>query len=332
MSYSPHPALDNDASGVLLVNLGTPDAPTKSALRQYLKEFLSDPRVVEAPRWLWNLALYGVILNIRPARSARAYEKVWTEAGSPLQTVSVAQAAALQDQLGETAQVELAMRYGNPSIASALGRLRDKGVTRLVVLPLYPQYSGSTTGSVFDAVADELKAWRWTPALHFINEYYQQASYIGAMAASIEQARAANGSAQKLVYSFHGIPQRYVDNGDPYQRQCELTAQAISDRLGLGEDEWVLLFQSRFGREQWLQPYADKTLEKMPGQGVRSVDVVCPGFSADCLETLEEVNMENREIFLKAGGESYQYIPCLNDRQDHIEMMAQLVKPYLPDQ
>ncbi|RTZ58329.1 MAG: ferrochelatase [Gammaproteobacteria bacterium] len=326
MNYLSHPQLDSDATGVLLVNLGTPDAPTKPALRQYLKEFLSDPRVVEAPRWLWGLALYGVILNIRPARSAKAYQKVWTDEGSPLQSISAAQAAALQAQIGsEKLHVELAMRYCNPSIHDALNRLRGKGVTRLVVLPLYPQYSGSTTGSVFDAVADELKTWRWTPELHFINEYHRDASYIDAMAASIEEARAANGPARKLVYSFHGIPKRYVDSGDPYQRQCEQTAQAISARLGLSEDEWVLLFQSRFGREEWLQPYADKTLQKMPGQGVKSVDVVCPGFSADCLETLEEVNMENREIFLHAGGESYQYIPCLNDRQDHIEMMAGLV-------
>ncbi len=327
MKYIPHPQIHSDATGVLLVNLGTPDAPTKSALRQYLKEFLSDPRVVEAPRWLWNLALYGFILNIRPARSARAYEKVWTPEGSPLQTISAAQAAALQARIGgEKLHVELAMRYCNPSIHDAMGKLRDKGVTRLVVLPLYPQYSGSTTGSVFDAVADELKSWRWTPQLHFINEYYQSDAYLNAMAASIREAREANGAAQKLVYSFHGIPKRYVDNGDPYQRQCELTAQAVSERLSLAEDDWILLFQSRFGREEWLQPYADKTLEKMPGQGVKSVDVVCPGFSADCLETLEEVNMENREIFLNAGGESYQYIPCLNDRDDHIDMMVGLVR------
>ena len=333
MNYKAHPQLDDDATGILLVNLGTPDAPTKPALKQYLKEFLSDPRVVEAPRWLWNLALHGVILNIRPARSARAYAKVWTDDGSPLQSISAAQAAALQDSIGgEKCHVELAMRYCNPSIEDALGRLREKGVTRLIVLPLYPQYSGSTSGSVFDAIADELKIWRRVPELHFISEYYENPAYIDAMAASIMEARKANGAAQKLVYSFHGIPKRYVDNGDPYQRQCELTAHAISERLGLADDDWILLFQSRFGREEWLQPYADKTLAQMPGQGVISVDVVCPGFSADCLETLEEVNMENREIFLKAGGDSYQYIPCLNDRPDHIEMMAGLVRRYVVDE
>lgn len=331
MIFKAHPQSDSDATGVLLVNLGTPDAPTKPALKQYLKEFLSDPRVVEAPRWLWNLALYGVILNIRPAKSAKAYAKVWTENGSPLQSISTAQAAALQNRMGnEKLHVELAMRYCNPSITDAMAKLREKGVTRLIVLPLYPQYSGSTSGSVFDAIGDELKTWRWVPELHFISEYYRDAAYIDALAASIREAREATGAAQKLVYSFHGIPRRYVDNGDPYQRQCEWTAQAVSHRLGLADDDWILLFQSRFGREEWLQPYADKTLEAMPGQGITSVDLVCPGFSADCLETLEEVNMENREIFLKAGGESYQYIPCLNDRPDHIDMMAGLVKRYVP--
>lgn len=325
-------------TGILLVNLGSPEAPTAAALRRYLAEFLGDPRVVEAPRWLWWFAMHGVILRIRPPRSARSYARIWTDEGtpmgSPLIAISTRQREALAQRMqqhhGEAVQVELAMRYGQPSIASALQKLQQQGMQRLIVLPLYPQYSATTTATVFDEVSRVLQGWRVLPTLHFIRDYHRHAAYIDALAGSIRQHWQQHGRAQKLLFSFHGIPQRYVDAGDPYADQCRHTAQLVAQRLQLDEDAWLLVFQSRFGREPWLQPYCDITLEALPSQGVKTVDVISPGFAADCLETLEEIDIENRDIFLKAGGDEFRYIAALNDRSGHIDMLCELLQPLIP--
>ena len=309
-------------TGILLVNLGTPDAPTAKALRGYLAEFLWDRRVTELPRFFWWLVLHGVILRIRPARSARLYEKVWTENGSPLLSISKVQAQALQKSLGEEFKVVLAMRYGNPSIASGLEELRN--VERIMVLPLYPQYSGTTTGSSFDAVADVLKTWRIVPDLRFISDYHDNSAYINALIAQIKSYWDQHGVPEKLLFSFHGIPKRFVIAGDPYADQCHKTAKLVA--LGLEIENWEVVFQSRFGREEWLKPYADHRLRSLAKDGIKRVDIVCPGFSADCLETLDEIDRENREIFLKAGGEEFHYIPALNDSDEHIEALVKILK------
>lgn len=320
-------------TGILLVNLGTPDAPDKASVRRYLKEFLWDPRVVEVPRPIWWFALNLVILNTRPARSAAAYQKIWTDQGSPLLTISRDQEQALRTALqirhGDQVVVELGMRYGQPSIKSALEKLREQGAERILVLPLYPQYSATTTASIFDEVTDQVRAWRWLPELRFINHYHDDPSYITALAESISQYRTEHGEAEKLVMSFHGIPQEYFDKGDPYFCECQKTGRLLAEALGLKEDQWQLTFQSRLGPKQWLQPYTDQTLEQMGKDGIESVQVVCPGFSADCLETLEEIAMENREVFLQAGGERYEYIPCLNAEPAHIGMLSGLLERHL---
>lgn len=319
--------------GILLVNLGTPDAPDRTSVRRYLKEFLWDPRVVEAPRPIWWFVLNLVILNTRPGRSAKAYQKVWTQDGSPLLTVSQAQrealAALLERRLDEPVPVGLAMRYGQPSIRQGLESLRDQGVRRLVVLPLYPQYSATTTASIFDAVTAELRGWRWIPELRFINHYHDDPSYIAALAESVRAHRAVHGDTDKLLMSFHGIPEEYFHAGDPYHCECHKTGRLLAESLGLKDSAWQISFQSRLGPKQWLQPYTDQTLEALAGEGVKSVQVICPGFSADCLETLEEIAMENRDTFLEAGGERYEYIPCLNAERPHIEMLAGLVERHL---
>ena len=314
--------------GVLITNLGTPEAPTGKALRPYLKQFLSDPRVVEVPRLLWWFILNGIILNIRPRRSARAYAGVWTEQGSPLLIHTRDQAreltAALEAIYGEEIIVDYAMRYGEPAIDKGIQSLLEKGARKLLVLPLYPQYSGPTGGSTFDAVAAELSRRRWVPQLRFVSDYCDHPGYIAALAASIQAYRSEHGSAQKLVFSYHGEPRRYLDQGDPYHCQCLKTSRLVAELLGLEEDEYTSCFQSRFGREEWLKPYTDETLKSLPGEGVKSVQVICPGFSADCLETLEEIGIENRDYFLEAGGESFGYIPCLNSSPEHIEALAQI--------
>ena len=320
-------------TGILLTNLGTPDAPTPGALRRYLGEFLSDPRVVEFPRLLWMLILHGIILNVRPRRSAEAYAKVWTDDGSPLLAIAKRQAAAIQSLLAEKldgpVKVELAMRYGNPSIAQALENLRQANTRRLLIVPLYPQYSASTTASTFDAVADVLKRWRWMPHLRMVTEYHQNDAWLEAIARSVREHWQEHGRKQKLMMSFHGLPKRFLLNGDPYHCQCHASARLIAEKLELADDEWQVVFQSRFGREEWLKPYCDHTLQEMGEQGVESLDIICPGFSADCLETLEEVAMENRAIFLSAGGKQYSYIPALNDRPDHIEALSGLIQQNL---
>ncbi|GAB4288569.1 MAG: ferrochelatase [Thiohalomonadaceae bacterium] len=315
--------------GILLTNLGTPDAPTTQALRRYLAEFLWDRRVVDVPRPLWWLILHGIILRTRPARSARLYRKVWTAEGSPLLLIVRRQQVLLQQALetqwpGRT-RVALGMRYGNPSIAAALNELRAAGVQQVLVLPLYPQNSCSTTASTFDAVAAALRATRDVPSLRFVADYHADAGYLDALAASVREARQEAGPVQRLLFSFHGTPERYRSEGDPYYQQCLVTARLTAERLGLKEDEWQVSFQSRFGREPWLQPYTDAVLRAWPAQGIRHVQVICPGFSADCLETLEEIAGENRELFLHAGGESFHYIPALNDRPEHIAALAAIV-------
>jgi ferrochelatase len=315
--------------GILLTNLGTPDAPTAPALRRYLAEFLWDRRVVDVPRPLWWLILHGIILRTRPARSARLYSKVWTDEGPPLLLIAQRQRALLQQALearwpGRT-RVALGMRYGNPSLASALADLRAAGVRQVLVLPLYPQNSCSTTASTFDAVAEALRNTRDVPALRFVADYHADAAYIGALAASVREARQNGEPVQRLLFSFHGTPERYRSEGDPYYQQCLTTARLTAECLGLMEGDWQVSFQSRFGREPWLQPYTDEVLGNLPAQGIRHVQVICPGFSADCLETLEEIAAENRELFLQAGGESFHYIPALNDRPDHIAALTGIV-------
>jgi ferrochelatase len=321
---------DPDCLGVLLVNLGTPDAPTVTAVRRYLAEFLWDPRVVEIPRPIWWLILHGIILRLRPARSAHAYQSVWGEGGSPLLQISRQQADGLQrlltDQFGGAVRVSLGMRYGNPSIPAALAQLRAARVRRLLVLPLYPQYSATTTASTFDAVTRELSRWRWIPELRFVNQYHDEPAYIAALVASIRDQWRAHGEPERLLFSFHGIPKDYFLGGDPYHCQCHKTARLVTESLDLSPQRWSLAFQSRVGTKEWLRPYTDETLKAWGAAGLGSVQVITPGFAADCLETIEEIGVENRAYFQGAGGGAYGYIPCLNDRSDHLEMLAALVR------
>ncbi len=315
--------------GILLVNLGTPDSPSKKDVKQYLREFLWDPRVVEMPRALWWLILNLVILNIRPSRSAAAYKKIWTEQGSPLLIYTLKQAAALQQQLGETVTVVPAMRYGKPSIKDGLAALRDKGCKRVFILPLYPQYSATTTASIFDAVTTELRGWRVIPEIRTLNQYHDHPDYIQALAESVTHFQKQHGQADKLLLSYHGLPQRYADAGDPYPQQCEQTTRGLISALGLTDEQWLHCYQSRMGRDPWLQPATADTLKSLAESGCKHVQLICPGFSADCLETLEEIAMENRDIFLQAGGERYEYIPCLNDSTAHIQMLTELTRNHL---
>lgn len=321
--------------GVLLCNLGTPDAPGTSELRRYLKQFLSDPRVVEVPRLIWWLILNLIILRIRPRRSAKLYKSVWTKDGSPLLVHSQAQADGVKKLLDEKYDrdipVVLGMRYGNPSIESAINELTEQNVREITILPLYPQYSGATTGSTFDAVADVFKKTRWVPQLNFINGYHQSEAFLDALCASINRHIEKHGQPDKLLMSYHGTPQSYLKKGDPYHCLCHQTTRLIVERMGLDADKVMTTFQSRFGREPWLQPYTDKTLETMPEEGIKHVAIMCPGFSSDCLETIEEINMEARESFIHAGGEQFHYIPCLNDDPEHIEALASIVSKYFAD-
>ncbi len=317
-----------DCAGILLANLGTPAAPTPAAVRHYLAEFLWDSRVVEIPRLLWWLILHGAILRFRPAQSARKYQMIWTSEGSPLFAISrrqtIAVAARLAERYPGPVRVALGMRYGHPSIASALAELRAAGVRRLLVFPLYPQYSAATVASTFDAVAAELRTWRWLPELRLITHYHDDSGYLDALADSIRIARTAQPG-ERLLFSFHGLPRRNLLAGDPYYCQCQKTARLVAERLGLHASEWALSFQSRFGRAEWLKPYTSVLLTNWAKAGVKSVDVICPGFAADCLETLEEIALENRQIFLDAGGERYRYLPALNDAPAHIDVLADLI-------
>lgn len=317
--------------GVLVVNLGTPDSPETGAVRRYLAEFLSDPRIIEMPRWLWRLILHGVILRVRPSRSAQAYREVWSEeTGSPLLSISRQQTDALrqvlQQRFGDRIVVALGMRYGTPSIDQAIGELEAANVRRLIVLPLYPQYSGTTTASVFDAVTDRLRKTRWIPEIRFINQYCDHDAYIKALADSVRESWQTHGRGELLVTSYHGIPRRYLLAGDPYHCLCHKTSRLLAEELGIDSNQMRVVFQSRVGREEWLRPYCDETMKRLPGEGIKSIDVLSPAFSADCLETIEEISGENREYFKENGGERFQYIPCLNDRPDHIAFLASLVE------
>ena len=319
-----------ESLGVLLVNLGTPDDPTPGAIRRFLRQFLSDPRVVEYPRLLWLPVLHGYVLRTRPALTAEAYQKIWTEQGSPLLLHSIDVANAMQEKLSArlsgAVNVELAMSYGKPSIESALQNMFDQFVTRVVVLPLYPQYSGTTTASVFDAVTAFLAKRRWVPELRFINHYHDAAGYISALVASIRDHWDMNGRGERLLMSFHGLPRRTLMNGDPYHCQCQKTARLVAAELELDDDDWQVSFQSRVGREEWFRPYTTDILQQWGRDKLVKVDVICPGFVADCLETLEEIAITGAASFVAAGGGELRYIPALNARDDHIAFLSRTIE------
>lgn len=321
-----------ESLGVLLVNLGTPDEPTPAAVRRYLAEFLWDPRVVEAPRPLWWLILHGFILRFRPSRSAKAYSRIWTDEGSPLLIHSQDIARSVSQQLtarfSGAVNVELGMSYGSPSIDSAMDRLHEQGARRIVCLPLYPQYSGTTTASVFDMVTASLQRRRWVPEFRFINQYHDARGYIAAQSQNIREYWEQNGRGEHLLFSFHGLPKENLEKGDPYFCQCQKTARLIADSLDLDDGAWTVAFQSRVGRTEWLRPYADETIAKFGQSGMQRLDVVCPGFAADCLETLEEIAMLNAELFQTSGGGSLNYIPALNARDDHIAFLVRLIEKH----
>ena len=334
---------DTEKIGILLSNLGTPEAPNSKSLRKYLRQFLSDQRVIEfntpLKRGLWWLLLNTIILTFRPKQSAKKYASIWTKAGSPLFFITKAQQRCLSQyikkeapMLADRTEIEVGMRYGEPSIPNALKNLRQKGCSQILLLPLYPQYSATTTASSLDEAYRELMSWRSLPNLRTVMQYHTHPRYIDALVHRIRTSwetgiRQSNqGRPDKLVFSFHGLPQRYVDNGDPYQRQCYETVALVVKKLKLEKEDYLVTFQSRFGREPWIEPATDESLESLAKSGVRSVDVVCPGFSADCLETLEEINMENREIFLEAGGKNYRYIPALNASPKHIEALFEITR------
>ncbi len=336
MKYVGQTEYDHDGAsprqGILLCNLGTPDAPRPAELRRSLKEFLSDPRVVEIPRLLWWMILNLIILRIRPRRSAKLYQSVWTEAGSPLMLYSQGQVNAVKQRLAEKygdIPVVLGMRYGNPSMASAIKELTDQNVRGITLLPEYPKYAGATTGSTFDAIAKTFTQLRWVPELQFINGYHKSEAYIEALCTTIKRHIDQHGHPEKFVFSYHGTPERYLKNGDPYHCFCHQTTRLVREKMGFDENQVITTFQSRFGREPWLQPYTDNTLEQLPEDGVKHVAVICPGFSSDCLETIEEINMEGRESFMESGGEQFHYIPCLNDDPAHIDALVSILEKRL---
>lgn len=320
-------------TGILLTNLGTPDAPTPAAVRRYLAEFLWDRRVVEIPRPLWWFILHGIVLRTRPHQSAKLYQKIWTAEGSPLLVNSLRLTQALKEKFencGNNSLVfALGMRYGNPSIANALTELRQQEIDRLLILPLYPQYSATTTASTFDAVNKTLQSWRYIPEIKMIAQYHADSEYIAAIAQSIQHQQTQANTANHLLFSFHGLPQRFVDAGDPYQQQCYITAQCVAEKLQLTKEHWSIAFQSRFGKAKWLQPYCDSMLRTLAAQGKKNLTVICPGFAVDCLETLEEIAIQNRNIFLQAGGESFHYIPALNNSTHQITMLMRLILKHL---
>jgi protoporphyrin/coproporphyrin ferrochelatase len=332
MRFAPEPPFTHgtpERTAVLLVNLGTPDAPTASALRRYLGEFLSDPRVVEIPRALWWLILHGVILRVRPAKSAAKYASVWMKEGSPLAVWTERQAKLLLGSLGERGHrviVRHAMRYGQPAVAQVLDELKAQNVNRVLVLPAYPHYAAATTASVGDAVMAWAQRARRVPELRFVAEFHDDPAYIQALAHSVRAYWQREGRGNKLVMSFHGLPHRSLLLGDPYHCQCHKTARLLADALGLGKGQWLVTFQSRFGKAKWLEPYTEPTLQQLASQGTERVDVLCPGFVADCLETLEEINQEARGAFLAAGGKSFHYIPCLNDSAAGIHALVSVAE------
>ena len=332
MAYQTEPSFTHGTpvkTGILLVNLGTPDAPTAEAVRPYLKEFLSDPRVVEIPKAIWWLILNGIILNTRPKKSAAKYASIWLPEGSPLRVYTEKQARLLQGYLGDRTRapfvVDYAMRYGNPSIPSVLRKLKEQNCQRILVVPMYPQYAASSTGTAFDIVFDELRHMRNTPALRTIKNFHDYPGYIKSLANNINDYWMKNGRPEKLVMSFHGLPQFSLDKGDPYHCECHKTGRLLALELGLKAGQYAISFQSRFGKAEWIKPYTTTTLKELGKQKTKRVDVVCPGFVADCLETLEEIAMEGKEDFQHAGGGEYHYIPCLNERDDWMHALTDLV-------
>ena len=316
-------------TGILITNLGTPDEPTKSSLKTYLKQFLSDERVIETPKAIWWPILNGIVLNTRPAKSAKNYKSVWTEEGSPLLFHTKNQLSKIKEFINKKYQnivFDIGMRYGNPSISKGLNNLRNQNCDRIIILPLYPQYCAATTGSTFDAVAEELKSWRWVPSLRFIGGYYENELYIKALKNRIEEFWTKNSKPKKIIFSYHGVPKKYLDKGDPYHCFCRKTTRLVAETMGLPEESYMTTFQSRFGPAEWLQPYTDKTIESLAKNGTDHIHVISPAFSSDCLETIEELNEENREIFMENGGKEFGYIPCLNDREDHILLLTSLIE------
>lgn len=335
MAFRPEPPHQHGRpvqTAVVLCNLGTPAKPDAASVRRYLAQFLSDKRVVEISHAIWKPLLHGVILRTRPARSAAKYAKIWRKDGSPLLVWTQRQATLLQGWLGHhghEVKVVHAMRYGEPAIGQVLDQLKAAGVGRVLVLPAYPQYSGTTTASVMDSIFDWGKQIRHLPEWRFINHYHTDVRYIDALATQVRKHWQQYGRGQKLVMSFHGVPARTLDLGDPYHCECQVTARLLAEHLGLAKDDWVVTFQSRFGKARWLEPATQPTVEMLARQGLQHIDVICPGFTADCLETLEEIDMEVREAYLKAGGQRYEYIPCLNDDPAWIDAMGRICEQHL---
>ena len=315
-------------TGVLICNLGTPETYKTKDVRRFLRQFLSDGRVIEIPKIIWWFILNGIILTLRPSKSAKLYKSVWTKEGSPLLVLSKKLTEKLKTSVGDSCEVELAMRYGNPSMESALMSLKNKNCRKLIVIPMFPQYSGTTTGSIFDEVARVLSKWRWVPSLSFVNSYHDHPEYINALADSLSN-HIKNNSPQKIIFTYHGIPKRNFDLGDPYQCYCQKTTRLVAEKLNLEDDTYITTFQSRFGPAEWLKPYTSDTMGELPFQEVKNVLVVAPAFSVDCLETIEEIDQENKEIFLKAGGEKFTYAPCLNDSSGQVNLLKAIIDKHL---
>jgi ferrochelatase len=315
-------------TGVLICNLGTPETYKTKDVRRFLRQFLSDGRVIEIPKIIWWFILNGIILTLRPSKSAKLYKSVWTKEGSPLLVLSKKLTEKLKKSVGDSCEVELAMRYGNPSMESALMSLKNKNCRKLIVIPMFPQYSGTTTGSIFDEVARVLSKWRWVPSLSFVNSYHDQPEYINALADSLSN-HIKNNSPQKIIFTYHGIPKRNFDLGDPYQCYCQKTTRLVAEKLNLEDDTYITTFQSRFGPAEWLKPYTSDTMGELPLQEVKNVLVVAPAFSVDCLETIEEIDQENKEIFIKAGGEKFTYAPCLNDSSGQVNLLKAIIDKHL---
>ena len=317
-------------TGIILANLGSPTEPTTKAVRRFLGQFLWDPRVVNLPRPVWWIILNCFVLPFRPSKSAKAYRKVWHEKGSPLTYLTRQLTENIAERFEDKQIITTyAMRYGEPSIANRLRELKTEGITDIIVLPLYPQYSSTTTASIYDDLVKELNQWRHLPSFQFISDYHQESVYISALADVIQQAWREQDRNELLIMSFHGLPEILTKWGDPYFHQCHKTAALLAEKLGLETEQWKIVFQSRFGKAEWLKPYCVDTLEKLPGEGVKTVDVVCPGFAVDCLETLEEIAMENKSIFEEAGGTAYRYIAALNDSDLHVNALVHLLEQRL---
>ena len=318
--------------GILITNLGTPDKPQRKELKIYLKEFLSDPRVIEVPKLIWQIILRAIILNLRPQKVAKLYKSIWQKEGGPLLTMLLKQKKGIEKILKKkkkNIKIEIGMRYGNPNIKLGLEKLRKHSCRKILILPLYPQYCAATTGSTFDKVTEILRKWRWIPEVRFINNYFEEPLYIDCLIESIKESRRKFGKPQKLIFSYHGIPKKYLLKGDPYYCFCQKTTRLVIEKMKLKKNDYLTTFQSRFGPDEWLQPYTDKTLEELPKKGIKKIQIISPGFSSDCLETLEELGVENKEIFISSGGESYNYIKCLNDKQQHLKMLSLLIMNHI---